>query len=69
MYHNQSRILFMDESLSAISTNYIEYVKELIDSLAKEYGFIFVLVNHDPRWNNLATQVYEMKNGEITLLS
>ena len=69
IYHNQSKILFMDESLSAISTNYIEYVKELIDSLAKEYGFIFILVNHDPRWNELATRVYEMKNGEITLLS
>lgn len=69
MYHNQSRILFMDESLSAISTNYIEYVKELINSLAKEYGFIFVLVNHDPRWNDLADRVYEMNNGEIKLLS
>lgn len=69
MYHNQSRILFMDESLSAISTNYIEYVKELINSLAKEYNFIFVLVNHDPRWNEYANRVYEMNNGEITLLS
>jgi len=69
MYHNQSRILFMDESLSAISTNYIEYVRELIKSLTKEYGFIFILVNHDPRWNDLADRVYEMNNGEITLLS
>lgn len=69
MYHKQSRVLFMDESLSAISTNYIEYVRELIKSLAEEYGFIFVLVNHDPRWNDLADRVYEMNNGEIKLLS
>ena len=69
MYHNQSRILIMDESLSAISTNYIEYVRELIISLTKEYGFIFILVNHDPRWNDLADRVYEMRDGEIKLLS
>lgn len=69
MYHKQSRILFMDESLSAISTNYIEYVRELIKSLSEKYGFIFVLVNHDPRWNDLADRVYEMKDGEIKLLS
>ena len=69
LYHNQSRILIMDESLSAISTNYIEYVKSLLDSLTKEYGFIFILVNHDPRWSGLADKVYEMKDGEIKLIN
>ena len=59
----------MDESLSAISTNYIEYVKSLLDSLTKEYGFIFILVNHDPRWSGLADKVYEMKDGEIKLIN
>lgn len=69
LYHNQAPILIMDESLSAISTNYIEYVRELIKSLSDEYGFYFILVNHDPRWNDLADRVYEMKNGELKLIS
>ena len=69
LYHNQAPVLIMDESLSAISTNYIEYVRELIKSLSDEYGFYFILVNHDPRWNDLADRVYEMKNGELKLIS
>ena len=67
LYHKQSPVLIIDEGFSALSTQYIEHFRQLIQSLTKEYGFIFILVNHDPRWSGLADKVYEMKEYEIQI--
>lgn len=69
LYHKQSPILIIDEGFSALSTQYIEHFRQLIQSLTKEYGFIFILVSHDPRFNDLADRTYEVKNGEMRLLT
>jgi len=69
LYHNQSPVLIIDEGLSALSTQYIEYFRTLIQTLTKEYGFIFILVSHDPRFNDLADRTYEVKNGEMKLIT
>lgn len=69
IYHNQAPILFMDEAFTQLSTQYIPFLKSLISGLVKKYNFIFVLVNHDPRLNELADRVYEVDRGVVTLQS
>lgn len=69
LYHKLSPIMFIDEGFSAISNQYIPYLRSLLNSLKEEYGFIFVLVAHDPRFIDIADQTYEVKNGEVRLVS
>lgn len=69
LYHKLSPIIFIDEGFSAISNQYIPYLRSLLNSLKEEYGFIFVLVAHDPRFIDIADQTYEVKNGEVRLVS
>lgn len=65
MYHKLEPILIMDEAMSNLSSQYIPYFKELIDAMAKQYNFTFVLVAHDPRYVDIADYKYEVKNGEV----
>lgn len=69
LYHKLSPIMFVDEGFSSISNQYIPYLRSLLNSLKEEYGFIFVLVAHDPRFIDIADQTYEVKNGEVRLVS
>ena len=69
LYHKLSPIIFIDEGFSAISDVYIPYLRSLLTSLKEEYGFIFVLVAHDPRFIDIADQTYEVRNGEVRLVS
>lgn len=62
IYYNQAPILFIDEGFTQLSTQYIPFLKSLLTSLTKKYNFIFVLVNHDPRLNDLADRIYEVNN-------
>lgn len=65
LYNKLSPILFIDEGFSALSDQYIPYLRSLLVSLTNEYGFIFVLVAHDPRFIEIADRTYEVKNGEV----
>ena len=67
IYHNLSKILFIDEGFSALSDQYIPYLRSLLVSLKEQYGFIFVLVAHDPRFIDIADKTYEVKDGEVRL--
>ena len=69
LYHKLSPIIFIDEGCSNLSLQYIPYLRSLLTSLKEEYGFIFVLVSHDPRLIDIADQTYEVKNGEVRLVS
>lgn len=69
LYHKLSPILIMDEAMSTLSQQYIPYFKELVEALAKQYNFKFVLIAHDPRFIDIADYKYEVKNGEVTKLS
>lgn len=69
LYHKLSPIIFADEAFSALSTQYIPYLRSLLTSLKDEYGFIFVLVSHDPRFIEISDNTYEVKNGEVKLIS
>ena len=68
LYHNLSPILFMDEAFSPLSDQYVPYLRSLLTSLKEQYGFIFVLVAHDPRFIDIADKKYEVKNGEVKLI-
>lgn len=67
LYHKQSPVLIIDEGFSALSTQYIEHFRQLIQSLTKEYGFIFILVSHDERFMRISDKTYEVMNGEMKL--
>lgn len=67
LYHKLSPILFIDEGFSALSDQYIPYLRSLLTSLKEEYGFIFVLVAHDPRFIDISDNTYEVKDGEVKL--
>lgn len=67
LYNKLSPVLFVDEGFSAISSNYLPYLKSLFNNLRDKYGFIFVLVAHDIRFLELADKTYEVKNGEVKL--
>lgn len=65
LYHKLSPILFIDEGFSALSDQYIPYLRSLLTSLKEEYNFIFVLIAHDPRFIHIADLIYEVKDGEV----
>lgn len=65
LYHNLAHILFMDEAFSALSSQYLPYLRSLLTSLKEEYDFIFVLIAHDERLIEIADNTYEVKDGEV----
>lgn len=65
LYHNLAHILFIDEAFSALSSQYLPYLRSLLTSLKEEYDFIFVLIAHDERLIEIADSTYEVKDGEV----
>ena len=65
-YLNQAPILFMDESLSQVSSEYVPNLMSFIKELARQKGFIFVLVSHDTRIINYADKKYQVDQGIVT---
>ena len=65
-YLNQAPVLFMDESLSQVSSEYVPNLMSFIKELARQKGFIFVLVSHDTRIINYADKKYQVDQGIVT---
>ena len=65
LYNKLSPVLFADEAFSALSDQYIPYLRSLLTSLSEKYGFIFVLVSHDNRFIDIADITYKVNNGEV----
>ena len=65
LYFKQEPIMFLDEQLSAISTEYLPNLATFMKSLTKEYGFTFVAVVHDSRFYELADKSYIIKQGKL----
>jgi ABC-type dipeptide/oligopeptide/nickel transport system ATPase subunit len=59
------RILFLDEALSAISSEYLPGMFSLIEGLIQQYGFKFLMISQDPRFSVLASKTYYMRGGSI----
>lgn len=62
---NQSPILFMDEALSQVSSEYIPTLMAFIKELAETKHFIIVLVSHDDRYYQYADKKYSVSDGEV----
>ena len=67
IYHKEYPVLFLDEAFGTLSSQYIPYLKVLMDELAKKYGFIFVLITHDTRFFDIADKTYLVNKGEVTM--
>lgn len=60
-------ILFLDESLSQVSSQYLPYLIALLDELAEKNDFKILLITHDTRLENLASikHKYQVQDGSI----
>lgn len=65
LYYKLSPIFFMDEAFSTLSDQYVPYLKILMDELKEKYNFIFVLITHDPRFQEIADRTYRIEKGEL----
>lgn len=59
----KQKFLFLDESLSQVSADYIGRVKDFLRLLAEDMEFDIVFITHDPRYIAGATKLYEIKGG------
>lgn len=66
LQHNQARILFLDESLTAISTDKLPKLKIFIDKVSQQYDFKFILIAHMSDLFELADYAYNVENGKVT---
>lgn len=64
-YLNQANILFLDESFSQVSSEYIPNLMAFIKELSIQKGFLFILVSHDVRINSYADKTYLVKEGKV----
>lgn len=61
-------IMFIDEGLSQLSSQYIPNFMELIRMMAEKNSLKVVLITHDDRFIDYATKHYEVKHGKATLI-
>lgn len=66
LQQNQAHILFLDESLTAISTDKLPRLKQFIDEISHQYDFHFVLIAHMESLFELADYQYSVHNGKVT---
>lgn len=58
------RIIFMDESLSALSTSVLHQFLSVLKRFSTELGFIFYIVDHAPyRFHNYVDQLFTVEDG------
>ena len=68
IYFKQERILFLDEALSAVSSEYIPTLVDFMKGLVDKYQFKFVAIFHDTRFSEYADTIYQVSNGTAKLL-
>lgn len=62
-----SKVLFLDEALSNISSQYLDNFFEFVKELSKQIGLTVVLITHDNRFLDYADRLYKVNNGVYTL--
>jgi DNA repair exonuclease SbcCD ATPase subunit len=59
------RIIFIDESLSALHQETLERFLQILQQFKESLGFVFVIISHDyVRIRNHLDKVYRVQNGE-----
>ena len=66
LQHKQAHILFLDETLTAISTDKLPKLKQFITAVSKQYDFKFILIAHMSELFDLADFAYNVENGQVT---
>jgi hypothetical protein len=61
-------VLFIDEGLSQLSSQYIPNFMELINQMAEKNGLKILLITHDDRFTSYAVRHYEVSKGNTKLL-
>lgn len=69
IYFKQERILFLDEALSAVSSEYIPTLVDFMRGLVEKYQFKFVAIFHDTRFSEYADTIYQVSNGTAKLIT
>lgn len=62
-----AKILFLDEALSNISTQYLDNFFAFVKELSEQIGLTVVLITHDTRFLEYADRLYNVKDGVYTL--
>jgi DNA repair exonuclease SbcCD ATPase subunit len=65
MYSNLRRVVFMDETMSQLSANYIEPFMAFLRMLVDTYGFKFLWVSHSPYVEMYCDRFYEVSKGRL----
>ena len=69
IYYKQAPVLFLDEAFGNLSSQYLPYLKVLLQSLTNKYGFHFILITHDARLMELADRTYKVRLGNVKLVN
>lgn len=67
-FYKVEPIIFIDEGLSQLSSRYVPNLMSLIKELADKNGLKILLITHDDRFLQYATQCYEIDNGKAVLI-
>lgn len=62
-----AKILFLDEALSNISTQYLDNFFAFVRELSQKIGMTVVLITHDTRFLDYADRLYKVDKGVYTL--
>jgi DNA repair exonuclease SbcCD ATPase subunit len=62
-----AKILFLDEALSNISTQYLDNFFSFVKELSQQIGLTVVLITHDTRFLEYADRLYKVAGGVYTL--
>lgn len=62
-----AKILFLDEALSNISTQYLDNFFGFVKELSTQIGLTVILITHDTRFLEYADRLYKVNNGVYSL--
>lgn len=62
-----AKVMFLDEALSNISTQYLDNFFSFVKELSEQIGLTVVLITHDNRFLEYADRLYKVNNGVYTL--
>ena len=62
-----AKILFLDEALSNISTQYLDNFFAFVKELSVKIGLTVILITHDTRFLEYADRIYKVADGVYTL--
>ena len=66
LLNQNSKILFLDEKYSALSSHYVPRFYEFMSKFCKEHDFIVVMISHIDNQIEQADRIYYINDGVIT---